>query len=61
MVRAAFEKFCAWWLATAWPLTTGIATEWWKDIGDMPRPHFVSMVIGMVILYAVKLAVWLVT
>lgn len=38
-----------------------ILTEWWAEIGDKPRSHFVSMVFGIVILYAVKAAVWLAT
>lgn len=42
MIRAAFEKFWAW----LKPKTIEVADEWWIDIADKPRPHFVSMVAG---------------
>jgi hypothetical protein len=62
MVRSAWEKLMAWW-ASKWPAirskTVELADEWWVDIGDKPRPHFVSMVAGILIYLTVKLAVTL--
>lgn len=54
----------AWWNETAWPWihSNSIATaqQWWTDIGERPKMHFVSMVFGialyLVIKFAVKLA-----
>lgn len=64
MIVSAWEKFAAWWTGSAWPTarawTIGLLSEWWKDIGSMPRPHFVSMVFGMALLYIVKFMAWLV-
>lgn len=60
MVRAAWEKFRAWWSTKFVPRATFVAKEWWDDIDENPRPHFVSMVVGMVILTALKVAVFLV-
>lgn len=63
MVRTAWERFSTWWTTTAWPTTKAwtveVADEWWLDIGDKPRPHFVSMVAGILIYLTVKLAVTL--
>lgn len=65
MLRAAWERFAAWWSTKAWPSTRSKTVEvfddWWLSIGDSPRAHFVSMVFGMVILFVVKAAVWLAT
>lgn len=63
MARAAWERFAAWWMDSAWPAirskTIEVADEWWIDIGDKPRPHFVSMVAGILIYLTIKLAVTL--
>lgn len=51
----------AWWNETAWPWlhsnSVAIAQQWWGDIGDHPKMHFVSMVVGMVLYIVVKFAV----
>jgi hypothetical protein len=52
MIRAAFGKLWAW----LKPLTVEIADEWWLDIGEKPRPHFVSMVAGIFIYLAIAAA-----
>lgn len=52
MVRAAWDR--------VWPKVKAVAAEWWADIADKPRPHFVSMVFGMALYFAIKFAVWLV-
>lgn len=56
------NTFKAWWTVTAWPFlhkwTVTLTSEWWADIGDKPRPHFVSIVLGMALYHAVKFFVW---
>lgn len=59
MIRAGWERFVVWLKTAAWPKAMDIADEWWIDIGDKPRPHFVSMVAGILIYLAIKLAVTL--
>lgn len=58
-------KLKEWWSTKAWPWLTTVAfpkgrscmTEWWNDLGDKPRSHFISMVVGMALLGAVKFLV----
>lgn len=57
MVKAAWGKFSAWFMATVWPLVRSVSVEWWDDLGDKPRSHFLSMVFGMFLYFAIKLAV----
>lgn len=63
MVRAMWEHFRSWWIATAYPAirskTVEVADEWWLAVGDHPRSHFVSMVAGILIYLTIKLAVTL--
>lgn len=50
-----------WLRETAWPWlrnwSVEIAAEWWADIEEKPRPHFVSIVLGMALYLIVKIAV----
>jgi hypothetical protein len=52
----------AWWART-WPIvraqTTELLAAWWDDLGEHPRLHFVSMVLGIAIYFAIRIAVWL--
>ncbi len=57
--RASWATFKIWWGTKAWPAFGRVADEWWIDIGEKPRPHFVSMFAGIVIYLAIKLAVTL--
>ena len=63
MIAKAWDEACKW-FAERWPITRNAvvqnATAWWDDLEENPRLHFISMVFGMVVLYAVKFAVWLV-
>lgn len=47
----------AWWLGTAWPWlrehSTAILAAWWDDLGEHPGLHFLSMLFGMVLLFAI--------
>ena len=44
-----------------WEWAKVVGAEWWEAIGDAPRPHFVSMVFGIALYFAIKFAVWLAT
>lgn len=59
------ERFAKWWVEVASPALVGAARsfgetmdQWWGDIGDKPRSHFVSMIFALLIFHAVKIAVW---
>lgn len=60
MIVAAWERFRKWWTETGKPAVAEVASAWWEDLEENPMLHFISMVFGMVILLALKLAVWLV-
>lgn len=67
MIRATWERLTKWWDETAaqWLLLrarelAAVLDAWWGDLAENPKLHFVSMIFGMALLYAVKLAVWLV-
>ena len=53
------ERWTKWWPRLC-DGAVAVAREWWESIGDDPRAHFVSMVFGIAVLYAVKLVAWLV-
>lgn len=59
MLRAAWEKSVKWWTETGRPKLFAVTDEWWTSIDENPRPHFISMVFGMLVLSAVKFLVWL--
>jgi hypothetical protein len=39
--------------------TTELLAAWWDDLGEHPRLHFVSMMLGIAIYFAIRIAVWL--
>ena len=58
--------FAGWWdekvapkLASAVAGAIAALEEWWRDIGENPKAHFISAVFGMLVLVTVKLAVYL--
>jgi hypothetical protein len=56
------EALKVWW-AARWPTvrahTTELLAAWWDDLGEHPRLHFVSMMLGIAIYFAIRIAVWL--
>lgn len=50
MIRALWERFSTWATTKALPWAGDVAEEWWLDIGEKPRPHFVSMVAGWLLI-----------
>lgn len=56
MVKAAWDSFWKWLTTKALPWAGDVAEEWWLDIGDKPRPHFVSMVAGVLIYLSLMIA-----
>lgn len=58
-----WQNFVTWWKSSMWPAirarTFAVISEWWIDIGEKPRPHFVSMVFGIAVYFAIKFAVLL--
>ena len=67
MIRAAWDRVTKWWAETGRPMVDdyaqragALAKAWWADLEENPKLHFISMVFGMAVLYAVKFAAWLV-
>lgn len=50
MLKAAWDRFVAWMKVVVIPWGGDVAEEWWLAIGEKPRPHFVSMVAGWLLI-----------
>jgi hypothetical protein len=66
MAQAAWERLQKWWTGTASPQLVVVGRkilvaldEWWGDMADRPRSHFISMLFALLILHIIKVAVWI--
>ncbi len=67
MIRAAWEKTVKWWdevgsqKAASALVSIGTALdEWWGDLADHPRSHFITVILFVVLACSIKLGAWLV-
>lgn len=59
MIRATWERFSKWWGEVGRPKTVAILIAWWQDLDEHPGLHFISMLVGMLMLCIVRMVVWL--